>query len=95
MDSIRSRKCFALFLCIFSRLYLLSIVAVVIVIIGDICGIGVLSRYTHQAIGGVILAGGLWIVSLTLCAVFSTEPEKTPEQELSQTAGQKRLSALE
>jgi hypothetical protein len=88
MDSIRMRMSFALLCCIFSRLYLLSVVAAAIVIISDICGIGVLLKYTHQAIGGVILAGGFWIVSLTLCAVFSTEPEKTPEQELSQTAGQ-------
>jgi hypothetical protein len=88
MDSIRSSKSFALILCIFSRLYLLSIAAAIIVIIGDICEIGELSRYTHQAIGGVILAGGFWIFSLTFCAVFSAEPEKNPERELSRTAGQ-------
>jgi hypothetical protein len=87
MDFLQANGFTATILCIFSRLYFLSVLAVVVALIGDICAVHSLSAYSHQAIGSMLLTGGLWISSLAVHVIFSDGSRQQVEHELQSTIG--------
>lgn len=87
MDFVRRDELLATILSIFSRLYFLSVLAVVVVLIGDVCGIQSLSSYNHQAIGSMLLTGGIWITSLAVYTTFSDMSRQQSSHELQSTIG--------
>lgn len=93
MEFAHRNKFLAATLCIFSRLYFLSVLGVIFVLIGDIFDLESWSAYNHQAIGGMLLAGGLWISSLAVHAVLSVEIAPQIEQELQSNLNYKEVGS--
>ena len=73
MNAARRIGILSFFLGILTRLYLLSGVAVVVVLLGNILGLLSSATYAHQALGAMIVTGGIWFLALAINSIMSGE----------------------
>ena len=79
MNAARKDGVFSNFFGILTRLYLLSGVAVVVVLLGNILGFLSSATYAHQALGAMIVTGGIWFLALAVNSIMFAEPRRQSE----------------
>jgi hypothetical protein len=73
MNAARKNGLLSSFFEILTRLYLLSGVAVVVVLLGNILGFLSSATYAHQALGAMIVTGVIWFLALAINSIMSAE----------------------
>ena len=73
MHAARKNGLLLRFIGILTRLYLLSVAAVVIVLLANILGFLSSATYTYQVLGAMIVTGGVWFVALLISSIMSAK----------------------
>jgi len=74
MNAARRNGVLSSFFGILTRLYILSGVAVVVILLGNILGFLSSATYAHQALGAMIVTGAVWFLVLAINSVLSAKP---------------------
>ena len=74
MNAARGNGVLSSFFGILTRLYILSGVVVVVILLGNILGFLSSATYAHQALGAMIVTGPVWFLVLAINSVLSARP---------------------
>ena len=82
MHAARKNGLLSFLFSILTRLYLLSGVAFMIVVLGNILGYLSAASYTHQALGAMIVTGVIWFLALLTSSIMSAQRSQRSELAL-------------
>lgn len=82
MNAARGSQILSSFFGILTRLYILSGVAVVVIMLGNILGFLSSATYAHQALGAMIVTGGIWFLALAVNSIMPAEPGRQSKYAL-------------